>query len=69
MAYKNRAAVASRIRDFRYAVRSGACVTAGHLLRELITHHPTLKPRTVTRLRQQINSCQIADHFRKRRSR
>jgi hypothetical protein len=69
MAYKNRSAIASRIMDVRYAVKSGACVVAGNFLREIAAHAPGLKPSTFSALVRQVNRCKTAPRFRKRRSR
>ncbi len=69
MAYKNRAAVASRIKDLRYAVRSGACVVASNFLREIVAHAPDLRTSTVNNMVKLVRRCKTAPHFRKRRRR
>jgi hypothetical protein len=63
-----RAQTASRIRDVRYAVRSGACVVAGNFLREVVAYSD-LRDRTVKNLVKLVNRCKTAPHFRRRRRR
>ena len=57
MAYRNRAVLASRIKDVRYAVKSGACVVASNFLREIVAHAPDLRQSTVKNLVKLVNRC------------
>lgn len=58
---------ASRIKDVRYAVRSGACVVAGNFLREVVAYAPDIRPRTIKALVRMVNRCKTAPHFKRRR--
>lgn len=69
MRYPNRKALASRIKDVRYAVRSGACVVASNFLREIGALAPNIRQGTWRRLIKLVNGCKTAPHFRKRRRR
>lgn len=63
MAY-TRTQTATTIKNFRYAVRSGACVVASNHLKML--GHAGIGDKTWSRLIKQLRSCKTAPHFRKR---
>lgn len=60
----SRVQVASGIKSFRYAVRTGACQTAEFHLRTLAGQG--LPEGTWLRLQKVLNRCTVAPHFRRR---
>jgi hypothetical protein len=72
-----RAQVATTIKNFRYAVRSGACETARYHLKTLAasgmfppyTRDPYGHDATWRRMVNALSRCKVAPHFRKRRRR